>query len=679
MRGIATDIDMANAHPTILLYICKKHGIACPELEYYINNRDGCLARFPSRSIGKRLYLIATNNGEPLKGKKLPERLKDYDKEMKRIQTELVGLSEYSELVDSVPEYKQLHNYNGSAINRILCYYENQILQHVIHYINSIGIEIAVLMFDGLMIYGDYYNDTDLLDRITRYVEEQMAGLNMKWTYKQHDDSMKIPDDFDESSCDDYDGVRFATDDDEAASMILEDLKDVLVYDSIAKRVFYKKPPVWICDNIEIENALMCYILKSKICRANDEFKYIPYSQNYNSAENIRKSIMKLIIQQPPVYISHLFHSTTVGRVAFEDGVYDFPQKRFYKWDEIDFPYYTAVYNPLKFPTTRNDDLIRTIRNDVFSPLYGDKIDDALKFFARGLAGYVIDKTWLMYIGSRDCGKSTTNEAFLSAFGSQYVAPFSIHNIMYQRNRRNQDTSVSFYWALELEHARLAISQEIPPPECGMRVNGAMLKKLTSGCDTIVARRNYDRQDTHFKTQCTFAFIGNNSVEIDTPDAWETCFQVSSAIKFKSQEMIDSLRDAGTDELIMQFYRLKDSSLIEKFRNNIEWKESIVWLIIDSFSEKPVAIAPCIDEDTDDPMVAILQNYDITKSDDDMILITDFHTRIPGDKKKLASQLLSMGVTKKKCNRRGPYRDKNCYFGIRLKETESSPYYGDNP
>ena len=33
--GIMTDIDMKNAHPTIARYLCKLHGIPCPNLSYY--------------------------------------------------------------------------------------------------------------------------------------------------------------------------------------------------------------------------------------------------------------------------------------------------------------------------------------------------------------------------------------------------------------------------------------------------------------------------------------------------------------------------------------------------------------------------------------------------------------------------------------------------------------------
>ena len=193
--GVGTDIDMSNAHPVVLRYICKLHNIQCPELEYYINHRDECLKKFESRDIGKVAYLTALNKDTPNREKGLPVEFKKYDVEIKKIQKQLVKIKEYTELVNSVPEDKP-YNKLGSAVNRIMCYYENIILQHAIHVINRKGIEIAILMFDGVMIYGDYYKDNEFLEDITHYVEKQMNGLNMKWTYKEHNTELNVPDDF---------------------------------------------------------------------------------------------------------------------------------------------------------------------------------------------------------------------------------------------------------------------------------------------------------------------------------------------------------------------------------------------------------------------------------------------------------------------------------------------------
>lgn len=206
MKGIGTDIDMSNCHPVILRYVCRLHNIDCPELEYYINNRDYCLSQFSKKSHGKTAYLIATNNDVLSRKKDAPACFKRYDREMKAIQKQLVDNPEYRALFDTIPEYRASKNYNGCAINRILCYYENIILGHAIHILNLKGIEIAILMFDGLMVYGDYYQDPQLLQDIEEHVESAMTGLNMKWAYKEHDGSLVIPENFDyeESSADEY-------------------------------------------------------------------------------------------------------------------------------------------------------------------------------------------------------------------------------------------------------------------------------------------------------------------------------------------------------------------------------------------------------------------------------------------------------------------------------------------
>ena len=193
--GVGTDIDMCNAHPVILRYICKLHNIPCPHLEYYISHREECVMKFESRELGKIAYLTALNKDTVNHAKGLPSEFKKYDVEIKQIQKQLVKIKEYTELVVSVPENKP-YNKLGSAVNRIMCYYENIILQHAIHFINKKGIEIAILMFDGLMVYGNYYKDDVLLEEITHYVEKKMNGLDMRWTYKEHNTELKIPEDF---------------------------------------------------------------------------------------------------------------------------------------------------------------------------------------------------------------------------------------------------------------------------------------------------------------------------------------------------------------------------------------------------------------------------------------------------------------------------------------------------
>ena len=61
-----TDVDMKNAHPTLLQYICNLHSISCPQLEYYNNHRDEILKTFPDADEAKKLFLKSVNDCKPL-------------------------------------------------------------------------------------------------------------------------------------------------------------------------------------------------------------------------------------------------------------------------------------------------------------------------------------------------------------------------------------------------------------------------------------------------------------------------------------------------------------------------------------------------------------------------------------------------------------------------------------
>ena len=198
-----TDIDMKNAHPVIARYLCKKNNIDCPSLSYYIENRDEILSRFDKS--GKTLFLCALND-DKLNRKIKDEFFKSFDKECKMIQTKLSELPEYKHIVDTVPEDRS-YNWNGSAFNRIMCVYENKILQEVISLLNTNQIELAVLMFDGLMAYGNHYENTQLLRDIETRVNSIFQGLNMIFAFKEHNNEIVIPEDYEtydaESSDDD--------------------------------------------------------------------------------------------------------------------------------------------------------------------------------------------------------------------------------------------------------------------------------------------------------------------------------------------------------------------------------------------------------------------------------------------------------------------------------------------
>ena len=194
LNEFTTDIDMVNAHPVILRYLCRLHSIPHKELNFYIENRDVILSNFSDKETGKILFLKSTND-EKLNKKEKNEDFKKYDKEMKQTQQILTKLTCYENIVSDISS-SRLYNWYGSAINRIMCYFENKILQIIIEHLNTKQIEILAPMFDGCMVYGNYYNNLELLRELEEKINIKFPNLDMKLSFKSHKSEIIMPDDF---------------------------------------------------------------------------------------------------------------------------------------------------------------------------------------------------------------------------------------------------------------------------------------------------------------------------------------------------------------------------------------------------------------------------------------------------------------------------------------------------
>ena len=97
---------------------------------------------------------------------------------MKNIRGTLVLNDEYSDLFKEAVEVRP-NNVLGSFINRILCYYENEVLQIMINHINHLAIEIASLAFDGCLVYGNHYDNLQLIEELQIKINEKFIGMNM--------------------------------------------------------------------------------------------------------------------------------------------------------------------------------------------------------------------------------------------------------------------------------------------------------------------------------------------------------------------------------------------------------------------------------------------------------------------------------------------------------------------
>jgi hypothetical protein len=312
-------------------------------------------------------------------------------------------------------------------------------------------------------------------------------------------------------------------------------------------------------------------------------------------------------------------------------------------------------------------DIIEFIKEKVFVNLFGNDTNKALHYLSRGISGNYQDKNWATYTGNRDCGKGVLYEGLENAFGNEYVKTFELGNIMFERHTDTQETSRKLYWLMDFEFSRLAISQETPPHSSNLRASGKLIKKLAGGGDTHVARRNYDRFDTHFKIDSTLFFMGNDELKVDCNDAFEHCIQFQSVNQFKTQAEIDKMRKDGESELFISSFKVKDPTIKEKCRNE-EWMNAIVYLIYENFSDEAVMINTMENNEEDETKTLrkrILDMYLITGNDCDELACDAVYNYIGNHgKKKIVAELQSMGVVKR-VSAKKETRNKTCFYGLK--------------
>jgi len=206
-RDNYVDIDMVNAHPVILSYLCHTFGFNCEALDEYISNREALLEQIPeSRDKAKQIYLAVTNGGfEDYSLIKEPSNhLRRYKDEMEKLHIHFSNL--YPDACTRVRDKKieennNDFNYKAAFMNSLLCDMENKVLLCMWKFFGS-PID-AVLCFDGLMVRKkDQEKGVDTtgqgvktvydIDGCQTYLKK-VFGINMKLKIKTMDEHLKLP------------------------------------------------------------------------------------------------------------------------------------------------------------------------------------------------------------------------------------------------------------------------------------------------------------------------------------------------------------------------------------------------------------------------------------------------------------------------------------------------------
>lgn len=339
-----------------------------------------------------------------------------------------------------------------------------------------------------------------------------------------------------------------ANDDIGASEIVVNHYKDFLI---ICKgHLYVKYNDIWISNKEEVDKLLIDMIGKLEILfyGADGKRKY-----HYNkSIKHIKDCI--ICIKANKTIVNNTFYDDMIKNnkyyLPFNDGIYSFKDKHFYKYDELPNIHFTYKINR-NFPKYNKKDYDELIEK-VIKPIYPneDERNYNAHIKSRALAGCYEDKKWYGYSGSRNSGKGTETGILRSAFGD-FVLEFNAKCLILSK-MVNPDVAKALNWVVDKKDARIIISNEIDGDEKTV-LNGAFIKTLASGGDAMEGRRLYENT-VSFIPQFTMFLCYNKFYKVEPQDALENLEQFEYKSKFVSQ-----------DELIegVPFLKLKDDNIKE--------------------------------------------------------------------------------------------------------------------
>ena len=460
-NNLTYDLDMKNCHPTIILNLCKKHNINCPNLKNYINNRekmlDELMIEHKLTKAEAKIYFLKCMNKEELttliNNKVIKNKnFKSYDQET----SEIINLLFEIYKKDFIKYVKnETYNQKGKLVNLVLCKIENEYLHMAIEYIKSKNIEISTLMYDGLMIYkNNKYDIIKIIEGLNKLFDKE----KIEWVVKEHNIDLLEP----------LNNMEIK----EVETYIGNDIIEVVNYileNSLKNRIFKCDNDTYfisddkIISNIKsIEKELYSYISEQDFNIFVDG-KIKNLSKIHSQIDNLVESIINKAPRDNK-FINNVYNYTNF-KLFFNNGYYDFKNKEFIE----------GIYNKTFIKINRNYNPIKNkkIRNQIFEnilfPVFSiDNLDEdneqykLLNYYlyriARIIAGHVEDKIWVLMQGLRNSGKGVLSDLLQNSLES-YVKTTNSGNFKYKKT--NVDEAKSLSWLVNCRFCRLIISQEI--------------------------------------------------------------------------------------------------------------------------------------------------------------------------------------------------------------------------
>lgn len=499
------DIDMVNAHPKILLHYCSLHKIACVRLKDYIDNRDARLASLSAHNMNRdkaKTNILSAMNGKEFPRSNLPEWLDKLYTEFRDILTTVSELKENALFVKNAKRSSST-NYKGKVLNKILCKYENELLQSCVRYCDEHDIAIGALVFDGFMIYKKEYMSDDWLSQLTsnlsEYVEQDQH-VRISFSVKPMNEAYDLTPYQDTATNIDYKIFNELLTEEGCAKFILNTIKEKIFYHKANDKIYLYNDKTLLYEDTElldlmpiitpsIQSIFDSHIedLKSDPDKKSD-YAEAKNRQKYYKSERGQKAILHIMIrhcEKKDAFIDKHFNRIPYLFPIANNKVVDFRYNKVR--DRLPSDYFSKTTDNIheeKVNFTPIYDYVGSLlktTDQVF-------IDNMLTVLAYFLTGYNHLRRFFIFTGDGSNGKS----ALLSLFDS-IIGDFgrSANAKVFIKSKSEAVHNAEMFTLME--GTRLATISEA---DSTSSFNEAMIKKIT-GNDGRFSLRKPGGEEQH--------------------------------------------------------------------------------------------------------------------------------------------------------------------------------------
>ncbi|CAL6299727.1 unnamed protein product [Bathycoccus prasinos] len=481
-----TDIDIANAHPSLINQVFKKENIECKMLNDYVENREKFL-----EVADKTEWTALLNNRVP--NEKASDLEKAYWNDVISCALKLFERPFYTTYLKK-GEKRNPTNKLGWAISQLATDRERDTVSAAMMCLASLGYSLGTLIHDGFLVEDLSVRDEDLREA-EKYTEEA-TGYSIQLVRKPLTDFNREEvfgsDDEIEENGDTLGGDR------ENAEAFLKWMTD-------EGHAFVRngKEVWWYCpeNGVYSQDLMGLRMFMGDCPLLDDEYRCMTKKQ-----DNMKVQFMEMIPNDSELY-EKMFHST-YRKLAFQNGIYDFEKEMLVEFSP---EYFFTFKAPVDLKLKGNEKMKDEVYQKLFVDVFGDP--DAqyyLKVLARAIAAEIYGKDFFVVVGEGNSGKGTNTDALFGAFG-KFVDNINAGCLT---KKLGDDAAKARSWMVAIKNTRIVVANEV---SMDVSLDASVIKTLSSGGDAITARQNYANEST-FRLQTTAICFVNDMPTIKGVD-----------------------------------------------------------------------------------------------------------------------------------------------------------------